>query len=95
MTVRQQALFSGGQKARLGQRAGMSPERKAALARRHNDYALRVAPSAGVARGGVSAVFRAVLVPIDRISLLVTHLGVAVERAPAALLPPPIEPQRH
>jgi hypothetical protein len=75
--------------------AGMSPERKAALARRHNDYALRVAPSAGVARGGVSAVFRAVLVPIDRISLLVTHLGVAVERAPAALLPPPIEPQRH
>jgi hypothetical protein len=79
----------------MGQCAGMSPERQAALARRHNDYALRVAPSAGVARGGASAVFGAVLVPIDRISLLVTHLGVAVERAPAALLPPPIEPQGH
>ena len=38
---------------------------------------------------------RAVLVAIDRLSLLVTHFGVAVERAPAALLPPSIEPEGH
>jgi hypothetical protein len=38
---------------------------------------------------------RAMLVAIDRLSLLVTHFGVAVERAPAALLPPPIELEGH
>jgi hypothetical protein len=52
----------------------------------------------GVARGVGSArrpKLRTVLVAIDRLSLLVTHFGVAVERASAALLPPPIEPERH
>jgi hypothetical protein len=41
------------------------------------------------------AKLRAVLVAIDRLSLLVTHLGVAVEPAPAALLPPPIQPEGY
>lgn len=38
---------------------------------------------------------RAVLVAIDRLSLLVTHFGVAIKRALVALFPPPIEPQGH
>jgi hypothetical protein len=51
-----------------------------------------------VARGDGTArrpKLRAVLVAIDRLSLLVTHVGVPVERAAAALLPPPKEPEGH
>jgi hypothetical protein len=53
---------------------------------------------AGVARGVGSTrkpTLRAVLVAIDRLSLLVTHFCVADPLAPAELLPPLIEPQRH
>jgi hypothetical protein len=72
----------------VGQRAGMSPD------------APMSAPSVGarVARGDGSALkpcFRAVLVAINRLALLVTHFGVALERAPAMLLPPPVGPERH
>jgi hypothetical protein len=76
----------------VDQRAGMSPER----ARRTRVKALSV--RTGVAWGVGSARkphLRAVLVAIDRLSLLVTHFGVAIERALVALFPPPIEPQGH
>jgi hypothetical protein len=57
-----------------------------------------VSVRAGVPRGGRAAHGPEpgpVLIAIDRLSLLVIHFGVAVERAPAALLPPPIEPEGH
>ena len=57
-----------------------------------------VAREAGVAWGDGAArrsKLRAVLVAIDRLSLLVTHFCVALAGTFAALLPPPIEPQGH
>jgi hypothetical protein len=85
-------------RSRLGQRAGMSPERQAARDNSQHVVELLSLPKAGVLRGeGVARrpKFRAVLVAIDRLSLLIAHFRVAVERAPATLLPPPIEPQGH
>jgi hypothetical protein len=62
--------------ARLGQRAGMSPERQAARVNSQHVVESLSLPKAGVLRGeGVARrpKFRAVLVAIDRISLLITH----------------------
>ena len=73
----------------LGQRAGVSPDANPTRA-----LSVRTGVAWGVGSAG-NPNFRAVLVAIDRLSLLVTHFGVAVERAAAAPLPPPIEPEGH
>jgi hypothetical protein len=81
----------GGDSSSLGQRAGMSPEGSRSPVRA---LLVRTGVAWGVGRARKPD-FRAVVVAIDRLSLLVAHFGVAVERASTALLPPPIEPEGH
>jgi hypothetical protein len=73
---------------RLGPRAGISPTGADEGAVGEDGYRVERCYAQ-------RAKLRAVLVAIDRLSLLVTHLAVAVEPAPAALLPPPIRPEER